>query len=334
MRFDASDTYADQYGGDPSEIPAFPDTGSFTVEFACTKTLGDANGRAVIGNIGNTGTTGSGFELHWSASASPTLNVSVADGTNFLTNNTLTPALASGTRYHLAVTVDRVNNLVTAWVDGVVQSAQQRSISTITGSLNTSGNTVYAGAYYNGTVPMNGDIEHWRIWDGVLTAEQIAEAARGGTPTGTALRRNWIPGPPPARYWRLDLATTDAPQLGRLVLAPHWEPSGRIKYGWALGAADASRRMRTWGGQDWVDRQPRRRQIALELSYLDEDEAYTHLWAAAWRNGQSLELLAIPDETSAYAETQLVYGLAAAAAPVKHEAHRIFTQQLSLEDRL
>lgn len=140
-----------------------------------------------------------------------------------------------------------------------------------------------------------------------------------------------------ARYWRLDLADATVAsnlQIGRVFLGPKWTPSVNQEYGWSVTVLDPSDLDESYGGQEYADEKPQRRQVQFTLTWMNEAEMYGNAFALARANGRVRDVLAIHDIAGAYLSQQAVWGLIQANEPLIHERAQIYRQKFTLRERL
>lgn len=140
-----------------------------------------------------------------------------------------------------------------------------------------------------------------------------------------------------SRYWRLDLADAtldDNLQVGRVFLGPKWSTTYNHSYGWQVGWLDASQVVRSWGGQSYADRKPRRRVVEFRLDYLSEAEAFESALEIAREQGVVGDVLAVPDATATYVARQAIWGQLAASEPMQNPIALTWQQKFRIEERL
>ena len=140
-----------------------------------------------------------------------------------------------------------------------------------------------------------------------------------------------------ARYWRLDLTDASLPdnlQVGRVFLGPSWSHTDKLTYGWSVTPVDASVIDESYGGQEYADQRPQRRQLDFTLDWGTEANMYGNAFAMARANGIVLDAVALQDINSAYLSEQAVWGRVTAWMPLIHRATRIFTQKFTIRERL
>lgn len=140
-----------------------------------------------------------------------------------------------------------------------------------------------------------------------------------------------------ARYWRLDIVDASLPrlQIGRLFLGPRWAPSLNQQFGWSVASLDPSVIDESYGGQEFANEKPQRRQLQFTLSYMDEAEMFTNAFAASRAAGITRDVLAVNDSLGgAYIAEQSVWGRLQVAEPIVHENYGIFRQKFTVLERL
>lgn len=140
-----------------------------------------------------------------------------------------------------------------------------------------------------------------------------------------------------ARYWRLDLADASVAsnlQVGRVFLGPSWMPSVNQEYGWSVTPLDPSDLDESYGGQDYADIRPQRRQLQFSLNFMDQAEMVGNAFAMARANGRVTDVLAIHDIAGAYLSQQSVWGLLQASEPLVNDDWNIYRQKFTIKERL
>lgn len=147
-----------------------------------------------------------------------------------------------------------------------------------------------------------------------------------------------------ARYWRIDLADASLPdnmQVGRVFLGPSWVPAtsgannaGGQDYGWAITPLDPSAVDESYGGQEYGDERPQRRQVDFILNWLTKAEAFDNALAMARSAGIVRDVLAINDPTETYLSEQAVYGRMTSLAPIQNRLTTLWAQKFTIRERL
>ena len=140
-----------------------------------------------------------------------------------------------------------------------------------------------------------------------------------------------------ARHLRLELDDQGNPdgylQAGRLVVSPAWRPSRNLSYGWELGHVDESRRVRSRGGQLYVDPAPKRRRLAFVIEHLSEDEMFGRAYELDRDKGVAGDVLVIVDPGNlAHLHRQAIYGALAETTPIANPAFDRFTKRFVIEE--
>ena len=140
-----------------------------------------------------------------------------------------------------------------------------------------------------------------------------------------------------ARYWRLDLTDTTVPdnlQIGRVFLGPRWQTASNQNYGWNVTPLDPSDTAESYGGQEYADERPQRRQVQFVLDWLTKAEAFDNALAMARANGIVRDVLAINDIADTYLSEQAVWGRLTAFDPIFHRSTNFWSQKFTVRERL
>jgi len=140
-----------------------------------------------------------------------------------------------------------------------------------------------------------------------------------------------------ARYSRLDLTDTtlvDSLEVGRLFLGPSWQVAHNQNYGWSVTPIDPSEIEASYGGQEYADELPQRRQLQFVLDWLTEAEAHNNALAMARANGIVRDVLAIPDINGAYLSEQAVWGRLTSLEPILNRRTLTWSQKFTVRERL
>lgn len=140
-----------------------------------------------------------------------------------------------------------------------------------------------------------------------------------------------------ASYWRVDLADAGVAsnlQIGRVVLAPTWQPSVNMELDWRVTAMDPSEVEDSYGGQTYADVRPQRRVLSFSLDFMEEAEMYGNAFALARSAGIVRDVLAIPDIAGAFLSEQAVWGLLTASEPLSNPRIGLFRQRFTIRERL
>lgn len=143
--------------------------------------------------------------------------------------------------------------------------------------------------------------------------------------------------PTTARYWRVDLADTAVPsnlQIGRLVLAPVWQPTVNMELDWQVTALDESPVDESYGGQEYSDPRPQKRVLQFSLDFMSEAEMYGNAFALARAAGVVKDILAIPEISSAFVSEQSVWGRMVVAEPLRNPRLGLYRQRFTVKERL
>lgn len=123
--------------------------------------------------------------------------------------------------------------------------------------------------------------------------------------------------------------------LGRLVVAPGWQPSVNAPPGWEIEAVDPSPRTRARGGQLYVDVRPTYRRLQLDLQHLPRNEIMSNAYELDRMKGVRLPVLAIVDPTDAVNLHRItLYGSLTATTPIKSTDSDGFNKQMTFEEWL
>ena len=170
-------------------------------------------------SFGN-GTSGSNiiFNLQQGASGQGRIQYQGMREANFGPRPTL------GTEHHLALTISPTGE-VNAWIDGTRIQASPPDLSgdgNNLSSLPSSWERIGASAW--GDANMSGSVNEFRVWDGVMTAAEVAESLAAGPDTlpGSGPRIDSFTATPAARFeseastlaWSIDVANL----IGSLAL--------------------------------------------------------------------------------------------------------------------
>jgi hypothetical protein len=126
-----------------------------------------------------------------------------------------------------------------------------------------------------------------------------------------------------ARYVRIELDDQDNPdgylEAGRLIVSPAWQPTRNLTYGWTLRHIDESRRVRSRGGQLYVDLAPKRRRLEFTIPHLSEDEMFSRAYELDRDKGVGGDLLVIVDpDKPAHLHRQAIYGALAEVTGIEN----------------
>lgn len=140
-----------------------------------------------------------------------------------------------------------------------------------------------------------------------------------------------------ARYWRADIADASLPdnlRIGRIVLAPTWQPSVNMELNWSVAAVDPSTVDYSYGRQAFGDVRPQQRMLQFSLDFMDEAEMYGNAFALARFAGIVKDILAIPDIASAWISEQAVWGLLTSSEPLTNARIGLYRQRFNVMERL
>jgi hypothetical protein len=130
-----------------------------------------------------------------------------------------------------------------------------------------SGNiSVWGSAYLSSDVPWESDA----FWDSVATFTGLD----AGNPTLMHILATEIA----ARYWRCEISDTSNSdgyiEAGRLFLGPIWQPTYNMSLGAQIGYLDDSTVETAFGGSEFFDDRPVRRQVTIRFDELSDSEAW------------------------------------------------------------
>jgi len=145
------------------------------------------------------------------------------------------------------------------------------------------------------------------------TAMQRFEAE----PFGRAHR--FLAAPVSARYVRIDFAMAALPyvQGGRLVVMNPWEPSRGFSFGAAWDPDHGSRRLKTKGGQVYVDDGYFQRRLQFTLGAATQAEAFGQLEPLDMLAGMHGQVLVCLNTQSAYLDSVTLYGEVESRTPME-----------------
>jgi hypothetical protein len=139
------------------------------------------------------------------------------------------------------------------------------------------------------------------------------------------------------RYVKIELIDPDNAsgylEAGRLIVAPAWQPSINLQYGWSIEQVDQSRSVKSRGGQTYVDQRPKFRRLSFTLEHLGADEMFGNAYELERLKGKSGDVLVIvdPDDTK-HRHRHAVYGLLAETTPIANPHNRRFAKEFVIEE--
>ena len=147
------------------------------------------------------------------------------------------------------------------------------------------------------------------------------------------------PDPMHQRYLGIDRFDPENPDghvdLGQLVVSPVWQPSVNAQFGWELEWIDESPRVRSRGGQVYVDARPAFRRLTLTLSELGRDEIYAQGYELQRRLGVGRPAVIVLDPADAtHLHRLTLYGALQRTTPIRHDHHDSYSMQLIFEEWL
>lgn len=139
------------------------------------------------------------------------------------------------------------------------------------------------------------------------------------------------------RYVRIELSDTANAagylEAGRLVVAPAWQPSVNLQYGWSIEQVDDSRSVKSRGGQTYVDQRPKYRRLTFTLDHLEADEMFGNAYELERLKGKGGDVLVVLDpEDSKHRHRHSVYGLLAQTTPVSNAYAGRFAKEFVVEE--
>ena len=128
------------------------------------------------------------------------------------------------------------------------------------------------------------------------------------------------------RYLRIDFFDPDNPDgyidLGKLVVSPVWQPSINIVYGWEIEYVDPSPRVRSRGGQVYVDQRPKFRRLTISLQNISIDEIMTQAFELDRKLGIGLPLtISIFPTNPTHLHRLTIYGSLVQTSPIRHDIY-------------
>ena len=137
---------------------------------------------------------------------------------------------------------------------------------------------------------------HPSLWYGKINGEDLAGYRQGWYVVFDRIYN--------ARYWRIEIADSGNVdgyiQLSRIFIAPGWQPANvNIAYGSGHGFEDNSRRTKSLGGTNYIDRREVYRTARLAFQDLEEDEGLENPHEIMRKLGTKDQLYFIwnPDDT-------------------------------------
>jgi len=168
-------------------------------------------------------------------------------------------------------------------------------------------------------------------WGGRLSGEEAATYGISAIVT--------LPTPVIARYARIefvDASNSDGYlQAGRLFVGTAWRPSINLQYGWSIEQIDPSRRVRSRGGQSFVDLQPRYRSLRFSIDYLEKDEMMGNAYELQRLKGIGGDIFVVvdPDDTT-HRHRHTVYGVIRETAPIINPVPDRFSKAFTVDELL
>lgn len=140
-----------------------------------------------------------------------------------------------------------------------------------------------------------------------------------------------------ARYVKVELSDTANAagylEAGRLIVAPAWQPTINLQYGWSIEQVDESRSVKSRGGQTYVDQRPKFRRLSFTLEHLEADEMFGHAYELERLKGKGGDVLVVLDpDDSKHRHRHSVYGLLADTTPVSNAYAGRFAKEFVIEE--
>ena len=102
-----------------------------------------------------------------------------------------------------------------------------------------------------------------------------------------------------ARYWRIEIAdelnADDYIEIGRLVLAPRFQPSYNFSVGAEFGFVDSTQVNTSLSSARYYDERPKGRSLAMQFQNLPDREAYSVLRDMLEQLGQAGQVYVVTD---------------------------------------
>lgn len=203
-----------------------------------------------------------------------------------------TNAQLTSTKFDAALTKDRPVKIVALVNHNLTIAAKYRiRISTVSDFSTTVHDTgwldVWPSVWGFGYVEWGAD--NW--WAGTLSSED-----RQGYISNLIV---YLPYTLNGRYVRIELDdTTNSAgyiDIGRVVIAPGWEPGVNYNYGITLQYEDVTEVETSLSQVEYFNQKIKRRTTHLELEWLTPDEAYNYIFEMQRQLGISGEVFFIPD---------------------------------------
>lgn len=168
-------------------------------------------------------------------------------------------------------------------------------------------------------------------WGGRLSTEEAATYGIGAYQV--------ISTPVITRYGRIELIDPQNPdghlQAGRLVVGPAWRPAINLQYGWSVEQVDTSRRVRSRGGQTYVDMQPKYRRLRFTIEDLRRDEMFGNAYEIERLKGTGGDLFVMIDpEDITHRHRHSVYGILQDTTPIANPVFERYSKSFIVEELL
>lgn len=167
------------------------------------------------------------------------------------------------------------------------------------------------------------------IWGGKIDAEEASAYGLSSYQIfGDSPRR---------RYLRIEISDEANPsgyiEIGRLIVAPAWQPSLNMQLGWSIEQVDQSRIVKSRGGQTFVDTVPKFRRLRFKLSHLEADEMFAAAYELERLKGKGGEILVMADpDNLTHLHRQTIYGVLGETTPVMNQEYGRFEKDFVVEE--
>jgi hypothetical protein len=142
-----------------------------------------------------------------------------------------------------------------------------------------------------------------------------------------------------ARFVLIELIDPQNPsgylEAGRLLVGPAWRPSINLQYGWSIEQVDTSRRVKSRGGQTYVDVQPKYRRLRFSIDYLERDEMFGNAYEMERLKGTGGDLFVMIDpDDPIHRHRHSVYGVLQDNTPILNPIHNRYSKSFTIEELL
>ena len=153
-------------------------------------------------------------------------------------------------------------------------------------------------------------------WGGKLTDAESADFR--------PITMHYISAGVAGQYVRVQITDTTSTEaafdIGRVYIAPVFQPTVNAQYGLSNGFIDPTIKRRSRGSNQFIDERTKFRILSFLLSDMKEDVAYTDVQEIMRQLGFSQDLLCITDpDDETYRMRQSIYGTFASFDPITHE---------------